>query len=442
VSFDGLDARVTENLDRPFAVTGRRAYLIGHMNGRFPDLGHHLPGEMGGLWAPPLKLADGFWFGLRAPNGAKQDPPIAWFGPANSRSFTMKPGQAEREWALDLNGCRLVVRQQLLVPDDDPGLLIAVTVENHAAQPIDLALCWLTRFDVQGAWWSHWPDRPDEAEIDWHHGAVVAYDSGRPGWAAAMLADQPPLGVAAGASLWGEERTSSLDGTWGAEHGGIIPNPAELQGGGISGLLSYGLGLAAGQRADWRGVLAGSTTGAPQALTLAGDLLRRYDALVEEKRASAAALLVGAATVRSPRPDLDRVFAWQAPCLDMLTFDLPGVGRGLAAGLPGFAWYFGCDTYYSVGGLLVSGQAQTALAGLAILGQVGRAQHGRIPHEITQTGRLFNPGNAVEAAQFVIAVERTFRWTGDADFLARQYPVCRAAIFDYLLGECDPRGVA
>src|SRR4051794_16313109 len=46
VDFPSLDERVTENLDRPFAVTGRRAYLVGYMNGRFPDLGHHLPGEM------------------------------------------------------------------------------------------------------------------------------------------------------------------------------------------------------------------------------------------------------------------------------------------------------------------------------------------------------------------------------------------------------------
>src|SRR5689334_16759232 len=96
-----LDEQVTQNLDRPFAVTGRRAYLSGHMNGRFPDLGHHLPGEMGGLWAPPIKLADGFWFGLREQKGDTQDP-ITWLGPSNIRSFTMKPGQAERVFEIEL----------------------------------------------------------------------------------------------------------------------------------------------------------------------------------------------------------------------------------------------------------------------------------------------------------------------------------------------------
>jgi hypothetical protein len=435
-----LDERVTANLDRPFAVTGRRAYLIGHMNGRFPDLGHHLPGEMGGLWAPPIKLADGFWFGLRAQTGGDNQGAIIWLGPANSRSFTMKPGQAEREFAVELGGRSLVVRQELIVPEHEPGLLIGITVENPSAQPIDLMLCWLTRFDVQGAWWSNWPDCPDEAQIDWNQGAVIAYDSHSIGWAAAMLADQPPIGVEAGADIWGEEQTRSLNGKWGATHGGILSNPAELQGGGISGKLSYRLTVAGSQRSALRCVLAGSTRGTQQALSLASDLLRHYDGLAEEKRTGTEAVLAGAPIVCSPRPDLDRVFAWQNPCLDMLTFDLPGVGHGIVGGLPGFAWYFGCDTYYSVGGLLVSGQAQTALDGLSVLGEIGRAHNGRIPHEITQTGRLFNLGNAVEAGQFVIAVERAFRWTGDADFLARMYPICRAAIFDYLLGECDQRG--
>src|SRR6188768_2683398 len=99
MNLGSLDERVTANLDRPFAVTGRRAYLIGHMNGRFPDLGHHLPGEMGGLWAPPLKLADGFWFGLHEQTSDEAaEPDVTWLGPANCRSFTMRPGMAEREF--------------------------------------------------------------------------------------------------------------------------------------------------------------------------------------------------------------------------------------------------------------------------------------------------------------------------------------------------------
>src|SRR5215212_341473 len=105
MNLDSLNERVTDNLDRPFAVTGRRAYLIGHMNGRFPDLGHHLPGEMGGLWTPPLKLADGFWFGLYEQTGADEAAgAVQWLGAANCRSFTMQPGRAERTFAIEIGG--------------------------------------------------------------------------------------------------------------------------------------------------------------------------------------------------------------------------------------------------------------------------------------------------------------------------------------------------
>ena len=43
---------------------GTRAYAIGFQDGRFYANGWHITGEMGGIWAPPLKLADGVWFGI------------------------------------------------------------------------------------------------------------------------------------------------------------------------------------------------------------------------------------------------------------------------------------------------------------------------------------------------------------------------------------------
>ena len=46
---------------RPYVTAGDRAYLIGTQDGNFPDMGEHVPGEMGGLWLHPIKLIDGFW---------------------------------------------------------------------------------------------------------------------------------------------------------------------------------------------------------------------------------------------------------------------------------------------------------------------------------------------------------------------------------------------
>src|SRR6195952_4973361 len=50
--------------DRREVSAGTRAYSIGFEDGRFYANGWHITGEMGGIWAPPLKLADGIWFGI------------------------------------------------------------------------------------------------------------------------------------------------------------------------------------------------------------------------------------------------------------------------------------------------------------------------------------------------------------------------------------------
>ncbi|CAN5687873.1 hypothetical protein BH24ACT22_BH24ACT22_20220 [soil metagenome] len=50
--------------ERRYVVTGSRAYTVGTQAGRFPAMGFHTRGEMAGVWAPPIKLLDGIWFGI------------------------------------------------------------------------------------------------------------------------------------------------------------------------------------------------------------------------------------------------------------------------------------------------------------------------------------------------------------------------------------------
>lgn len=49
---------------RRFVAAGTRAYVVGAENGTFPPIGWHITGQMGGVWAPPIKLLDGVWFGV------------------------------------------------------------------------------------------------------------------------------------------------------------------------------------------------------------------------------------------------------------------------------------------------------------------------------------------------------------------------------------------
>src|SRR5437588_12631239 len=75
---------VSSNLaNRRYAAAGDRAYDLGSEDGRYPAMGFHTRGEMGGIWTPPIKLLDGIWFGI---NGQ-------WIGPATS--FTSGFGYAQ-----------------------------------------------------------------------------------------------------------------------------------------------------------------------------------------------------------------------------------------------------------------------------------------------------------------------------------------------------------
>src|ERR1035438_1718221 len=59
---------------RRYVTSGDRAYEIGSEDGRYPAMGFHTRGEMGGIWSAPIKLLDGIWFGI---NGQ-------WIGPATT----------------------------------------------------------------------------------------------------------------------------------------------------------------------------------------------------------------------------------------------------------------------------------------------------------------------------------------------------------------------
>ena len=65
----------------PARGRGGHARLLDRLRGRrFYANGWHITGEMGGIWAPPLKLADGLWFGVDG----------QWVGPATK--FTSGQG--------------------------------------------------------------------------------------------------------------------------------------------------------------------------------------------------------------------------------------------------------------------------------------------------------------------------------------------------------------
>ena len=99
---------VSSNLaNRRYVASGDRAYDLGSEDGRYPAMGFHTRGEMGGIWTPPIKLLDGIWFGI---NGQ-------WIGPATS--FTSGFGYVQMALPAT-NGVQ--VSRTDFAPDGQPDL--------------------------------------------------------------------------------------------------------------------------------------------------------------------------------------------------------------------------------------------------------------------------------------------------------------------------------
>src|ERR1700754_1040532 len=101
--------------DRREVAAGTRAYSIGFEDGGFYANGWHITGEMGGVWAPPLKLADGLWFGVDG----------QWVGPATA--FKSEPGSVSYDLP-PVNGLRL--SRQDFVRDGRRAVVFGLTVTN------------------------------------------------------------------------------------------------------------------------------------------------------------------------------------------------------------------------------------------------------------------------------------------------------------------------
>ena len=110
---------VSTNLtNRRYVASGDRAYELGSEDGRYPAMGFHTRGEMGGIWTPPIKLLDGIWFGV---NGT-------WIGPATS--FTSGFGHVQMTLPQATTGPanNLQITRTDFVPDGRRAVEIGLTL--------------------------------------------------------------------------------------------------------------------------------------------------------------------------------------------------------------------------------------------------------------------------------------------------------------------------
>jgi len=135
------------------------------------------------------------------------------------------------------------------------------------------------------------------------------------------------------------------------------------------------------------------------------------------------------------------MYEWVKYNNDWLVREVPEIGRGLSAGMPDYPWWFGCDNTYALQGVLAIGQHEIVKSTLQLLHKISihTNGNGRIIHEASTNGAVYNPGNINETAHFIYLLWRYYEWTGDKEFANSLYPDVKKGL-SWLLNESDPDG--
>ena len=399
-----------QNKGEPYVTAGDRAYLIGTQDGNFPDLGQHVPGEMGGLWLHPIKLIDGFR--ARVTDLATNQE-IAL---SESSELVTYPYGTRFRYGPVLDS--LAIERFQFSPDGQDGLIVQYTFTNAAARKRHLRFQFSVKTDLRPVWFSdHLGIRDARDTVAWQatDRVFIAKDIGNPWfsvWGAAGAADAQPI---------------------------ANPPPIRTNGMGVTAASRYDLAVDQNSTSTLTFVIAGSTTHKNAAANTYQYLAKNHAHLLAKKQAHYAST-IERARIRIPDPRLQEVYNWVKVNTEWLVRDVSGIGRGLGGGLMEYPWWFGTETY-SLQALMATGDFDLAKETLRLLkNQSMKANgNGRIVHEATTNGAVSNPGNTQETAQFILTVGKLFEWTGDLAFAREMYPAMKMGIH-WLLTDMDRNG--
>jgi glycogen debranching enzyme len=397
------------NKEKPYVTAGDRTYIIGTMDGDFPDIGDHVEGEMGGIWMHPIKLLDGYYLKI-SDLVLKTD---HWL--SDAEEFINYPFGNTFKYKPNIQG--LAVQRKQFCPDGQQGVVIQYELSNTSDQAKDLNVQFLAKTDLSPVWFSKEigiRDSRDQAAWLKQENCFVATDSLNKWF-----------------TVWGTSLPSS------GQEVGVNNSKSKSRGQGTACSSVYHVTIGAHTNKKIVFVVAGSTKSSKEAIQSYKFILKNYAELLRKKKALYNTIY-NRAKISIPDTSLLKVYNWVKVNTQWLVRDVPGIGRGLSAGLMEYPWWFGCDNTYALQGVMETGDFKLAKETLRLLKNksIEKNGNGRIPHEISTNGTVANPGNTQETAHFIMCVEKLYRWTGDKEFLREMYPTIKKGLH-WLLTDQD-----
>ena len=392
-----------EYLNSPFVTAGNRTYLVGHQNGSFPELGWHIKGEMGGLWNHPIKLADGFEI-IAKVNGHEQNL-------NNAERFVNYPFYNEHlfKWTKE----NLKFKRKQFVPDDIEGLVVILEIKNTSLDKQNIELNFNTQSDLRPTWLGERTNMQDGND-------VAIYNQDIDGF---IIKDDK--------NAWFLTVKSDLKSTTNS----ITQNTYSGKGANVS--LSYQVPLEPLEKKEVHFFLAGSYTHKKNAITTLDSLETNWKKFFTIKQ-NRYQKLASQSKLSIPDTSLQKTFEWLKYNCDWLVRTVPEIGSGITAGIPDYPWWFGVDSEYALQGYMAIGQKDAVYNTIKLLDSVSKEtnNNGKIIHEMSTNGAVFNPGNINETPQFATLIWRIYQWNGDKEFLIKYFPTVQKGL-QWLLEKND-----
>ncbi len=392
--------------DDLYVTAGEKLYIIGSQDGLFPYFGRHNIEEMGGVWAHPIKLLDGYWLKIKTDNIDK------WLSCANN--IIVEPIYNTFEYKEK----DLYITRTEFVPLNKAGYYLDYIIQNNSNKDIDIEIEFLARTELLPAWLSekiNIYDDYDELEFCYKENIFIGKDKSNP-YYVIWGCDKKIDNVEIGKDIFGAEKT---------------------KGKGISGVIKHKFTLKKQEKYSIQFCFAGSCNNLEEAKNCYNSLFGNKEKYLKEKELYYNNCL-SMSKIDIPNKNIEKLYDITKINTQWLVRDIDNMGRAICAGLPDYPWIFGCDNGYSVLALLTMGEFELCKSTLRILKEYSEKENGngRIIHEVATNGVVSNKGNTQETPHFINAVWEVYEWTKDIEFLKEMYPICKKGL-DWVLNEMD-----
>src|SRR5713101_8432589 len=378
-------------------ITGTRAALLGNESGRME------------AWVYPLKIFRDFHLRFHTEGRVLMAEALA-------RTVTVRPESASILYA----GDTFTVSETFFVPVREQGAVVILDVETE--QPFVIEAVFHRDFQLE------WPAALGATYLD---------------WAAAQHA-----------FYFGEEmrKFSALVGSPTATepHAEFQTNYSESQ------ESSFRLGPTAKGKERKVIVIAGSLEGRAAGEKTYEHLTTSYAGLLRESAEYYRDYLGKTVSVELPDTQIQQAYDWSRVSVLQGMVSNPYLGTGLVAGYrtsgesqrPGFAWFFGRDSFWTSFALNAAGDFLSTRTALAFIAKYQR-EDGKIPHEISQganfvdwfKGYPYPYASADATPLYIIAVNDYVVESGDTAFAKEKWESLQKA-YAFLKSTYDEQGFA